>query len=118
MWETDDLPTLDEFLRDVEEDIAKWRAAKNANKPAAKRKSQEDIGGEEPTATGRSVRRANKTIITSSVAAGRFHTSRTTLRRHVREGRLTDHRPSGHPSNAPLLLDEEELATRFPRKGT
>lgn len=59
-----------------------------------------------------------RTVICTSAAVQKFHVSRTTLRRLVSAGKLTDHRPEGCPSNQQFLLDEGELAARLPRKPT
>ena len=49
----------------------------------------------------------------AKTSAGRFG---STLRRLVNKKELTDYRPPGHATNAPLLLDEHELADKYPRK--
>ncbi len=55
-------------------------------------------------------------IITASVAASRFHVSTKTIQRAVKEAKLKDHRAPGHERNATLLVDENEVANKYPRK--
>ncbi len=50
-------------------------------------------------------------LVTSLRAVEIFAVSRTTIRRAVDDGRLTDHRPPGRAPNSPLQLDVAELAS-------
>lgn len=59
---------------------------------------------------------AKPQLIKANVAEDRYHVTRSTLKRAVRDGKLTDHRPKGHATNAPLLLDENEIAGSFQPK--
>ncbi len=58
----------------------------------------------------------SKRIITATVAAQRYHVDAETIGRHVRSETLTDYRPSGHARNAALLVDENEVARRWPHR--
>lgn len=55
--------------------------------------------------------------ITVTVAVKRYAVSRSTLRRAVGKGALRDYRPPGSATNSPLLLDENQVARRWPKKG-
>jgi hypothetical protein len=57
-------------------------------------------------------------LITAAVAVKRYDVSRVTLRRAVRDRRLTDHRAAGCMPNAQLILDEDEVAARWPTRKT
>jgi hypothetical protein len=59
---------------------------------------------------------SHKSTISGTVATMRYHVSSDTLSRKVRCGKLTDHRPKRHAKNAPLVLDEDEVAARWPKK--
>ena len=48
--------------------------------------------------------------ISAAVAVKRYRVTRKTLYAAVKDGRLTDHRAPGHADNAPLRLDEAEVA--------
>jgi len=53
-------------------------------------------------------------LVTAAVAVKRNHVSRSTLRRAIGDGRLTDHRKHDSPKNAPLMLDPTELDRLWP----
>lgn len=55
-------------------------------------------------------------IITAHVAASRYTVSKRTLSRDVAQGKLTDHRPENHAANAPILLDESQVANLHAKK--
>ncbi|MCI0352680.1 MAG: hypothetical protein L0Z53_24940 [Acidobacteriales bacterium] len=54
--------------------------------------------------------------ITGTVACERYAVSKSALCRAIKQGRLTDHRKPGSPANAVLLLDESEVAARWPKR--
>jgi len=66
----------------------------------------------EGAAPADNMRQLIKTI-TCAVAITRFNVSRTTLRRHAKEGKLRDFRKAGHSQNAPLVFDLSELESQF-----
>ena len=55
-------------------------------------------------------------IITAAVAEDRYQVRGDKIGRHVRAADLVDHRPRGHAKNAPLQVDEHEIARRWTRK--
>ena len=55
-------------------------------------------------------------LVTMVVAVREYHTSRNTIRRHIRKGTLTDYRPENAPKNATCLLSRAELDGVFPKK--
>jgi len=56
-------------------------------------------------------------LFTGAAIAGAFHVSLPTLRRAIRDGRLTDYRLPEAPKNAQLILDPAEAAKHWrPRK--
>ena len=59
---------------------------------------------------------SNKRIIRLTVALERYKVSNSTVRAAINRGELTDHRQQGHKRNAPLLVDEREIAARWPTK--
>ncbi len=54
--------------------------------------------------------------ITVTVAVQRYAVARATLRREVAKGTLRDLRPPGTAKNSPLLLVENQIASRWPRR--
>ncbi|MCI0675728.1 MAG: hypothetical protein L0Y42_08135 [Phycisphaerales bacterium] len=54
--------------------------------------------------------------ITGTVACERYAVSKSGLCRAIKQGTLTDHRTPGSPANASLLLDETEIARRWPNR--
>lgn len=52
------------------------------------------------------------------VAVDKYHVSDTTIRDAVRKGELKDLRPRSAAKNSPLILDENEIAARWPLRGT
>jgi hypothetical protein len=59
---------------------------------------------------------ANAVAIKATVAADRYHVTARHLRRLVDRGELEDLRPCGHADNAPVLVDEHQVAARWPRR--
>lgn len=57
-----------------------------------------------------------KRIISGTVAEGRYNVTAGTISRHVASGDLTDHRQTVHATNAPLQVDEDEIAARWNRR--
>jgi len=55
-------------------------------------------------------------IITASVASLKYAATQKTIQRAVTAGRLKDYRPAGHAKNAPLLVDENEVAAKWQKK--
>ncbi|MCI0363317.1 MAG: hypothetical protein L0219_05510 [Phycisphaerales bacterium] len=53
--------------------------------------------------------------ISGTVACKRYAVSKSALCRAVKQRTLTDHRKPGGPANASLLLDESEVAARWPQ---
>lgn len=52
--------------------------------------------------------------ISSAAACKKYEVCSRTLQRRVRDGLFRDLRPPGSPMNSPLLLDEQEVASRYP----
>ncbi len=57
-----------------------------------------------------------KRIISGTVAEGRYIVTAGTISRHVVSGDLKDYRQTVHASNAPLRVDEDEIAARWNRR--
>jgi hypothetical protein len=55
-------------------------------------------------------------LITTEVAISEYKTSRVTIRRKVKAGKLRDYRPPNSPANTKLLLSRAELGRLFARK--
>ena len=55
-------------------------------------------------------------LIAIATALQKYHVSRTTIRRLMKAGKLTDYREPDHARNAKLVLSESELDRCFPRK--
>jgi hypothetical protein len=52
-------------------------------------------------------------LITATVAASRYHVTSRTIRRAVKSGRLKDHRAPDHKDNAPVVVDEADVARHW-----
>jgi hypothetical protein len=55
-------------------------------------------------------------LITTEVAISEYATSRATIRRKIKAGKLRDYRPPNSPANSKLLLSRAELGRLFARK--
>lgn len=56
------------------------------------------------------------TLISATVAEGRYHVNAETIGEAVRNRELADYRPAGHAKNAPHRVDEREVANRWPKR--
>lgn len=64
----------------------------------------------------REIERLKKPPISAAVAAQRYLVTKKTIRTAVADRRLTDHRAPGLADNAPLRLDEAEVARLWPAR--
>jgi len=55
-------------------------------------------------------------LITTAIALDEFYVSRSTLRRHVKNGTIKDWRPPGTPENSSFLLSRGQLEGHYPKK--
>jgi hypothetical protein len=55
-------------------------------------------------------------LITMVVAVRDFQVSRSTIRRHVKQGKIHDYRELGHKDNATLILSRAECANNYARR--
>lgn len=69
-----------------------------------------------PPAIEKSQQDARLALISTTVAVARYVVSRATLRRAVADGVLKDFRQSGHSANAPLMLNEAQIAGHWTRR--
>ncbi|MBS0189674.1 MAG: hypothetical protein JSR52_00860 [Planctomycetes bacterium] len=56
-------------------------------------------------------------LVTATVACSQYSTSKRTLQRAIKDGRLEDFRQQNRASNSPLLVDLQEVAKNWPRRG-
>lgn len=56
-------------------------------------------------------------VVTATVACSQYATTKRTLQRAIQDGRLRDFRENGRSSNSPLLVDLQEVAKNWPKRG-
>jgi len=59
---------------------------------------------------------AGSNPIALKLAVKKYHVAESTLRTRCTNGELADLRPAGHAKNAALILDENQIAARYPKK--
>lgn len=55
--------------------------------------------------------------MTLAVASDKFNVCRMTLKRHISAGSLKSYRCKDAPKNSPHIVDERDVAKRWPRRG-